>query len=209
MMSRKTFKIIPKVSQRLANGDVYYNHDESLNACFKIKCPAENARTSIGLKSFFRFIDTSFRFETVLTPATVGDYSTAIKNILHFSPYDYYTVSDKLLVNTQMAQTGPFYPDVNSCEVSTFDEPAFWFAEPPEFVEGDFYDSSEERCVGRLTIRVISVMDPDLLNKLKVSDVELDFMSIWLDNKYGRRKASLKVISPLSPPQDRSGWYND
>ena len=217
-------KVIPKVRQILSIGDgngVKYSHGESLSGCFQIQCPTELAKASISVTHLIHYEDTHFRqvgslpvpfrhVDKPLAPATVGDYSTAIKSILQSSQYNYYTLpafsTQNLYVNTQMAETGPFYPEIDRCEAGTFDDPAFWFAEPPAFVEGDFYDGTEDRCVGRLSFGVSSVSDPDLLDNLKVAEIEVDVMSIWSDNTCGVKAASIKVTSPLSPPQDGS-WY--
>ena len=203
-------KVIPKVRQILAIGDgngVKYRHYESLTGCFRIKCPADLAKASISVTHYSRTVDARFsRVDTQLVPATVGEYSAAIKSIIQPSPYNYYTLpatgTNNLFVNTKMADTGPFYPNIESCNVSTFDDPAFWFAEPPKFVEGDFYEGSEERCVGKVRIGVSSVMDPDLLDKLKAADVKVDAMSVWSDSKFGIKIASSRVTYPDTAPRD-------
>ena len=196
-------KVIPNVRQILAISDgngIKYSHDESMTGCFGIKCPTELAKASITVTHYFRNFDTRL----LLTPVSVEDYSAVLKSTFQTYPYNYYILpaTNTLFVNTQMAETGPFYPDTDRCEVSTFNDPAFWFIEPPEFVESDFYIASEDRCVGRLEINIGSLRDHDIFNQM--ANATLDFISFWSDNNYGIRKASLKIINPLSPPQDRN-----
>ena len=97
----------------------------------------------------------------------------------------------KLFVNTQMAETGPFYQNQTKCDSASFDEPSFWFAELPEFSKSDFYDGSVERCVGKLRITIQSVMDPDEVDEAINSKV--DVISVWAD-KFGSKPASTYLI---------------
>ena len=197
--------VIPNVRQILALNDgngVKYRHGESMTGCFRIKCPDEIAKAKISVASFFPYVGIP------LMPATIGDYSTGIKSILQPGPYSYTLLTDdasKIFVNTRMAETGPFYPNMDSCDASTFDEPAFWFAKPPEFVESEFYDGSEDRCVGKFKIYIGSVMDPDLVNN--VVDASIDILSIWSDSKYGLKVAPIQLIAPISTPQSGQMYF--
>ena len=192
--------LIPKVRQILAisdgiNGVKYGGHGEFLTQCIRIKCPAEIATASISV--------TSFIYEKTLKPAIIEDYSTGIKAIFQSSLYSYTNNAGQLFVKTRVADTGPFYPDNAKCMASTFQDPAFWFTESSEFVEGDFYDGSGDRCVGKVRIRSYEVQTSVLD---KIANAKMGVMSIWSDSKYGMKEASIKLISPLTPPQ--SGWTN-
>ena len=202
--------VIPKVRQILAlndgNGVVKYRHYESMTGCFIIRCPDGTAKTMISATPYVSTVGIFSDVEVPLMPATIGDYSTKVKSILQPSPYSYTLFTDdtsKIFVNTQVAETGPFYPNMDRCEASTFDEPAFWFAKPPEFVESDFYDGSEDRCVGKLSIIIQSVNDPDAVNN--VTDSKIDALSIWSDNKYGSKVASTQFIEKHT---FGSSWYH-
>ena len=194
--------VIPKVRQILAsNGTnvtngVKYWHGESMTGCFRIKCPDEIATAKISAIAYESILGVS-SVEVPLMPATIDDYSTAVKGILQPSPYNYSLFADdtsKIFVNTKRAMAGPFYESMDSCEASTFDEPALWFAKPPEFVEGDFYGGSEERCVGKIRINIWSVTDPDAASNI-TDAAEINALSIWSDNKYGSKVASIHRVA--------------
>ena len=212
--------IFPEVRQILAISSinaVRYPQEVSLSGCFTIRCPSELARISISVPPSFRYVERFRSIRTPLRPATIEDYISSIKIIFQLSQYNY-TLSSKrpnmLYVNTQMAEIGPFYPDIKSCEASTFQDPAFWFAEPPVFVESNFYDTSEERCVGKFRIYIRSVRMLEVYDKL--ANFEIDALSVWSDNKYSVKVASAKRIPPpyisqnssiIYPPQDGSDFH--
>ena len=180
--------VVPIVRQILSINDgngIKYNHGVSSTGCFRILCPREVARASISAKPFLRFV------ETPLRPATIEEYKSGIKAILQQTQYGYTltpSAMNNVIVNTQMAETGPFYTNESSCEASTFDEPSFWFMESPKFFEGHFYDDSEERCVGKIEITIQSVSDPDLVNVALNS--KLYAISVW-SNNYGSTASSI------------------
>ena len=185
----KNVQISPKVIQTLSTDDgggVRYMQPEG-TGCFTILC-TNNSRASISVIPWFSNVGTPLR------AATVDDYNSGIKSILQRNQYRYErpdSDASKIVINAQVTESGPFYLNQSSCDAAAFDEPAFWFAELPEFSKGDFYDSSTERCVGKLRITIQSVMDPDAVNVAISSKINV--ISVW-ENKYGSKPASTYLI---------------
>ena len=183
--------VVPKVRQILAtsgnsSNGVKYRHEGSMTGSFEIRCPNDTASAKISVIAYEPVL--GVKVEVPLMPADIDDYSTPVKDILQPSPYNYALFNDdtsKIFVNTQRAVGGPFYESKDTCMDSSFDQPAFWFAKQPEFVEGDFYDGIEDRCVGRLRINIWSdsVLDPD--DDSDFTTAKINALSIWSDNKYG------------------------
>ena len=143
---------IVDISSNTSNGVKYY-HKGSMIGCFEIRCPNETASAKISAVAYQQL--SGVQIEVSLMPATIDDYSVSVKAILQPSPYNYALFSNdtsKFFVNTPRAVDGPFYESMETCIASTIDQPSFWFAKQPEFVEGDFYGGNVNRCVGKVRL---------------------------------------------------------
>ena len=186
-------KFIPKVSQILASGTevVKYYFDASSTSCVNIKCPAGIAQAKISVTGF-EILYGSAGIRVPLLPATVADYSGNIRSELEVTPYFYSLLQNDtttIFVNTALNESGPFYPDKQSCINSTIDDNAFWFTKESDFIETDFDDDFESRCVAKIEIslggyeRNNDSVDPASLN--------LTAVSLWGQNSYGARIAEM------------------
>ena len=193
-----TLTVVPSVRQIIdissntSNG-IKYLHEGSMTGCFEIRCPSETASAKISAVAYETIL--GVQVETPLMPAALTDYSASVKAILQGSPYDYALFSDdtsKIFVNTPRTVGGPFYESMDTCKASTFDQPAFWFAKQPEFIKGDFYDGTEDRCVGRILISIWSISDPDTESDFTAASINA--LSIWADNKYGLKTATIFTV---------------
>ena len=188
----------PYVTQFLASGTdlVTYRSVLRSSPCVNIKCPAAEAQLTIRIRG----IETVYGLagiEVSILPANITEYSTGIKSVLEATPYFYSLLentTDTMFVNTQLSMSGPFYPTEQTCLDATINDPAFWFTKRQAFVEGDFDDSFEGRCVAKLKIQV-----SNSLNASIVAAENLTAVSSWGDNMFSIRTGELNYFGMGGP----------
>ena len=189
----------PEVSQLLATGaDVvkYYLPPRS-SPCISIKCPADVAQATIRIRGLETVYGVSGLDVSVL-PANITEYSTGIRSILEPTPYFYSlfeNVTNTIFINTPLNESGPFYLTEQTCLDATINDPAFWFTKETTFVEDDFDDNFEGRCVAKIEVRF---REGPMMNASMFSSNNLSAISTWNDNKYSLRTAEMSFVRFLN-----------
>ena len=186
----------PEVSQLLATGtDVvkYYSTARS-SPCIRIKCPSAIAQATISISGLESVYGVSGLHVSVL-PANITEYSTGIRSVLDATPYFYSILENSthtIFINTPLNESGPFYLTEQTCLDATINDLAFWFTKETTFVEEDFNDNFEGRCVAKIDIRFF---ESGSMNASMFSSNNLSAISTWGDNKYSIRTAEMNFLS--------------
>ena len=190
------FSFAPEVSQLLATGTdvVKYYIDPTSSPCIRIKCPSTIAQATISIRGLESVYGVSGLQVSVL-PANTTEYSTGIRSVLEATPYLYSileTSTTTIFINTPLNESGPFYLTEQTCLDATINDNAFWFTKETTFVEEDFNDNFEGRCVAKIDIRF---RPTSALNASVFSSYNLSAISTWGDNKYSIRTAEMNFLS--------------
>ena len=186
---------VPEVSQVLATGTEvvkYYSYPRS-SPCISIKCPSAIAQATIRIRGLETVYGVS-GLEVSVLPANILEYSTALRSVLEATPYFYSVLQNDtstLFINTPLNESGPFYLTEETCLNSTATDAAFWFIKDTTFVEDDFDDGFDGRCVTKIEIAHI---ETQMLNTSVFSMNNLTSVSTWGDNKYSIRTAEMNFV---------------
>ena len=190
-------RFIPEISQLIEaqNAIVRYYVTERSSSCISMKCPATIAQTTIRIRGLETVYGTT-NLQVSLLPADISEYSTDIRSVLEVTPYFYSLLQNDtstLFINTPLNETGPFYPTEESCLNASINDNAFWFTKETDYVDDDFDDDFEGRCVAKIEIRLGQGEMPS--NSTDYSLNNLTALSIWGENNYGHRIADLDFVS--------------
>ena len=186
----------PEVSQLLTTGTdvVKYYFDPRSSPCIRIKCPSAIAQATISIRGLESVYGVPGLQVSVL-PANITEYSTGIRSVLEATPYLYSILENStntIFINTPLNESGPFYLTEQTCLDATINDLAFWFTKETTFVEEDFNDNFEGRCVAKIDIRFFQSA---WMNASMFSSNNLSAISTWGDNKYSIRTAEINFLS--------------
>ncbi|MEW8545690.1 MAG: hypothetical protein AB2693_19385, partial [Candidatus Thiodiazotropha sp.] len=193
-----SIELIPTTSQVLASESIVKYFPSVMKTsdprCFRIKCPPGIAVARIRFAAF----ETLFGLSGVrvpLLPASLPEYSTGIRNVLQQTPYFYSLFENDtttIFVNSPSASSGPFYQTVEDCSAASIGDSAFWFAKEAEFVESNFYEDFEGRCVGKAQIYFDTATDEvGESSGGGILSANLTSLSLWSGSNYALRMAEI------------------
>ena len=188
-------RFVPEVSQLLATGTemVKYYLSPRSSPCISIKCPAAIAQATIRIVGLETVYGVS-GIEVSVLPANISEYSTDIRSVLEGTPYFYSLLqngTDTIFINTPLNESGPFYLTEETCLNASINDSAFWFTKVTTFVEDDFDDNFEGRCVAKITV---SYAESAMMNASEFSSNNVTAISTWDDNKYSLRTAEMNFV---------------
>ena len=187
------FRFIPHISQFIEaqNAIVRYYASERNSPCISMNCPVAIAQATIRIRGLGTVYGTT-NLQVSLLPADILEYSTDIRSVLEVTPYFYSLLqsdTSTLFINSPLGATGPFYTTEESCLSATINDTAFWFMREIDYVEDDFDDDFEGRCVAKIEIR---------FGQGDYSSNNITAISIWGETKYANRIAEMDFVSNSS-----------